>query len=209
MVHHTTFLINSWAHIFGTQPYSDQNTARDCVWLAFLTHGEGYHNYHHAFETDYRNGPRWYNFDPGKWLIWVLSKLGLARDMRRTPADVVLRRRYEEQKDDFAVVLGSLGQRIETWRDEVSERASQHAQAARSTLESHLLRAEVRVEAALSEMRAARNAYALARRNKASKREIRNLKSAAKNAHRTVKTALSEWESVLSDWTAMAAPSPA
>ncbi len=204
-----TFCINSVAHMFGNQPWSKENTSRDSWLLSFLTFGEGYHNYHHAFETDYRNGPRWYNFDPGKWLIWVLSKVGLARDMRRTPADVILRRRYEEQRDDFADILGSLGQRIETWREEVSERAAQHAQAARSTVEAHLLRAEERVEAALAEMRAARTAYALARRNQAPKRELQNLKNAAKSAHRTVKTALSEWEQVLSDWTALAAPIPA
>ena len=47
--HHFTFFINSLAHIWGKQPYTDQNTARDNGWLAFVTYGEGYHNFHHIF----------------------------------------------------------------------------------------------------------------------------------------------------------------
>jgi fatty-acid desaturase len=32
--------------------------------------------------TDYRNGPRWYHFDPSKWLIHGLYSLGLATSLR-------------------------------------------------------------------------------------------------------------------------------
>jgi len=209
LVHHITFSINSIAHIFGSQPWSHENTSKDSWALSLFTFGEGYHNYHHAFETDYRNGPRWYNFDPSKWLIWCLSRVGLTRDMRRTPADVVLRRRYEERKADMAEMLLNLGQRIETWREEVAERAAQHAQAARNTLDSHLLRAEEHLESALAEMRAARTAYTSARRSKASRSELDSLKSAARSAHRTVKAALREWEQSLTDWSVMALPVPA
>jgi stearoyl-CoA desaturase (delta-9 desaturase) len=50
--------------------------------MAVLTFGEGYHNYHHAFAADYRNGIRWYHFDPTKWTIWVAAKLGLVKGLR-------------------------------------------------------------------------------------------------------------------------------
>ena len=83
--HHFTFFINSWAHMWGTQPYTDRNTARDNALLAIFTHGEGYHNYHHIFETDYRNGIKWYQYDPTKWLINVLSWCNLASDLRTVP----------------------------------------------------------------------------------------------------------------------------
>ena len=56
MTHHTTFFINSLAHIWGSQPFTDRNSARDNGILAFFTFGEGYHNFHHLFENDYRNG---------------------------------------------------------------------------------------------------------------------------------------------------------
>jgi len=83
--HHVTFFINSLAHYWGRQPYSDENTARDNPLLAFLTYGEGYHNYHHIFQADYRNGVRWYQWDPTKWMIALCAWLGLASNLNRAP----------------------------------------------------------------------------------------------------------------------------
>jgi len=83
---HCTFSINSLTHMFGAQPYSTRTSARDSFWVALLTFGEGYHNFHHRFQVDYRNGVRWYHFDPTKWWIWTLARLGLTSNLRRTPA---------------------------------------------------------------------------------------------------------------------------
>ncbi len=83
--HHSTFFINSLAHIWGSQPYTDKNTARDNAVLAVFTFGEGYHNYHHIFENDYRNGIYWWQYDPTKWLIKSCSWLGLTKKLRVTP----------------------------------------------------------------------------------------------------------------------------
>lgn len=104
--HHFTFFINSWAHMFGSQPYTDRNTARDNALLAIFTHGEGYHNYHHIFETDYRNGIKWYQYDPTKWLINALAWCRLAHDLRVVPESKIeqaklkmeLKRRQEKVK---------------------------------------------------------------------------------------------------------------
>jgi len=84
VVLHSSFFINSFAHTFGTQPYDRSNSSRDNWLCALLTNGEGFHNYHHRFPSDYRNGYRWYHWDPSKWLIFALSKVGLAWDLRRT-----------------------------------------------------------------------------------------------------------------------------
>ena len=89
--HHFTFLINSFAHAFGRQPYTDENSARDNGWLAFLTYGEGYHNFHHQFAHDYRNGIHWWQWDPSKWIICSLSWIGVTRRLKRTP-DVAIQR---------------------------------------------------------------------------------------------------------------------
>ncbi|MFU8765253.1 MAG: fatty acid desaturase [Haliea sp.] len=83
--HHVTFFINSLAHFWGTRPYTEDNSARDNGVLAFLTYGEGYHNYHHIFQNDYRNGIRWWQWDPTKWLIAACARLGLARNLNRVP----------------------------------------------------------------------------------------------------------------------------
>lgn len=84
-VHHGTFLINSAAHIWGKQPYSEQDSSRDSFWLAFLTFGEGYHNFHHTFQADYRNGHRWFHIDPSKWWIKTFNLLGLKSNLKKTP----------------------------------------------------------------------------------------------------------------------------
>jgi stearoyl-CoA desaturase (delta-9 desaturase) len=87
--HHFTFFINSWAHISGSQPYTDENTARNNPLMALFTWGEGYHNFHHIFQYDYRNGVKWWQYDPTKWLIYGLSQLGLARKLRRIPRFII------------------------------------------------------------------------------------------------------------------------
>jgi stearoyl-CoA desaturase (Delta-9 desaturase) len=83
--HHVTFFINSLAHMWGSQPYTEDNSARDNGLIAVVTYGEGYHNFHHIFAHDYRNGVRWWQWDPTKWLIAALRPLGLTRALKRTP----------------------------------------------------------------------------------------------------------------------------
>ena len=84
-VHHGTFLINSAAHIWGKQPYSEANSSRDSFFLAFLTFGEGYHNFHHTFQADYRNGHKWFHVDPSKWWIKGFKWVGLNSNLKSTP----------------------------------------------------------------------------------------------------------------------------
>jgi stearoyl-CoA desaturase (delta-9 desaturase) len=88
---HATFAVNSFAHWIGTQPYSTANSARDSVWTAIISMGEGYHNFHHRFQADYRNGVRWYHFDPTKWFVWTLEKVGLTSDLRRASRESIER----------------------------------------------------------------------------------------------------------------------
>ncbi len=82
---HSTFSINSVAHVIGKRPYSLANSARDSFITALVTMGEGYHNFHHRFANDYRNGVRWFHYDPTKWWVWTLSKVRLTSDLKRVP----------------------------------------------------------------------------------------------------------------------------
>jgi stearoyl-CoA desaturase (delta-9 desaturase) len=91
--YHVTFAINSLAHRFGTQPYSDSTSARDSFIVALLSMGEGYHNFHHTFPADYRNGAGRGQYDPTKWALWVLARLRLARHLKVTSASHILRAR--------------------------------------------------------------------------------------------------------------------
>lgn len=94
-VHHCTFFINSLCHVVGSRPYTDENTARDSFILAFFTYGEGYHNYHHFFPSDFRNGIRWYQYDPTKWLIISLAIVGLAKNLKRVPEKIIQQAKEE------------------------------------------------------------------------------------------------------------------
>jgi len=96
---HATGAVNSVAHKFGSRPYATDTSARDSGWLAFVTFGESYHNFHHRFQSDYRNGVRWWHFDPTKWFVWTLSRVGLARELRRTSAEAIERARASVRAD--------------------------------------------------------------------------------------------------------------
>ena len=84
LVLNSTFCINSICHLWGTRPHSESDSSRDSGWVSLLAFGEEYHNYHHAYQSDYRNGPHWYNFDPSKWLIFLLATVGLATSLRKS-----------------------------------------------------------------------------------------------------------------------------
>ena len=96
---HCTFCINSLCHYIGKQTYSRKCSARDSWLTALVTFGEGYHNYHHEFPYDYRNGVKPWQFDPTKWIIWTLSKGGLAKKLRRVPAETILRAELAASND--------------------------------------------------------------------------------------------------------------
>ena len=88
MVLNSTFTINSLCHMVGTQPHGTQDSSRDSWLISFVSFGEGYHNFHHTYARDFRNGPKWYNFDPSKWIIFTLWMLGLAHNLRRNDPTV-------------------------------------------------------------------------------------------------------------------------
>ncbi len=98
LLHHFTWFINSLAHTWGDKPFCQEQTAVNNYILALLTFGEGYHNYHHVFSNDYRNGIRWYHFDPTKWVIWVLHKCGLAFGLKKIDPSLINKRLVIERK---------------------------------------------------------------------------------------------------------------
>ena len=97
MVHQYTFLINSAAHKWGRQTYGTRFSAKDNALLSFFTYGEGYHNFHHHFQNDYRNGVKWYDFDPTKWMIYGFKKMGLAHSLRKAPDHEIIQARIFEE----------------------------------------------------------------------------------------------------------------
>lgn len=96
-VYHSTFCINSVCHLFGTSTYDAESSAKDNWVNALITYGEGYHNFHHRFPSDYRNGVRWYHFDPSKWTIGFLASLGLVWDLKKVSQFRILAARLHSE----------------------------------------------------------------------------------------------------------------
>ena len=112
LVHHFTYSINSICHYIGKRPYDYQSTSRDSWYASLITFGEGYHNYHHKFQWDYRNGIRWFNFDPSKWFIWILSKVGLARELKRVDQYQIMKAKVSNFMNQINEILDSLPNQI-------------------------------------------------------------------------------------------------
>jgi stearoyl-CoA desaturase (Delta-9 desaturase) len=113
---HVTFSINSFAHWLGYQPYSDVNSSRDSFITALITMGEGYHNYHHTFPIDYRNGFRFWQFDPTKWVVCALAVVRLTRNLRRAPLPLVERARWIMEERRLATRRGLGAASETTWQ---------------------------------------------------------------------------------------------
>jgi stearoyl-CoA desaturase (Delta-9 desaturase) len=162
VLQHSTFCINSLCHYFGSQPYSSKCSARDSWLMAIVTLGEGYHNYHHEFQHDYRNGVKPWQIDPTKWIIWTLSKFGLVKQLRRVPTEkIVLCELAEAQRQlekrlanpslsaTAAAYLTNSYQRLQSIAHEWAEHRAKQIEVTREMLAD--LRREIR--AALSVLR--------------------------------------------------------
>ena len=79
---HSTWLVNSATHMWGSRRFATSDTSRNSFWVAMLTFGEGWHNNHHAHPQSSRHGLAWYEFDPNWYGISVLRIFGLAWDVK-------------------------------------------------------------------------------------------------------------------------------
>jgi stearoyl-CoA desaturase (delta-9 desaturase) len=89
MVHHATFCVNSLAHTLGSTTFADDHSPRDSLITAIVTFGEGYHNFHHEFPSDYRNAIKFWQYDPTKWVIRFFAFFGLTYNLKYFPENEV------------------------------------------------------------------------------------------------------------------------
>jgi stearoyl-CoA desaturase (delta-9 desaturase) len=183
--HHATFFINSLCHMIGRQPYSREHSARDSAVMAVLALGEGYHNYHHSFPFDYRNGIKPWHFDPAKWTIWGLSKVGLARNLRRASDVLVLRAKVTVQFDHA--------------RERLSRAMGEFREAQERRLHDTYTAVQARIHDLL----------ALQRRRAPSGDEELPEETRLGMCHRALEEALAEWRQVLRQLRQVSAALPA
>lgn len=107
-VQQATFCVNSLAHWLGDQPFDDRNSPRDHIVTALVTLGEGYHNFHHEFPSDYRNAIEWHQYDPTKWAIWTWKQLGLAYDLKQFRSNEIEKGRLQQLQKKLDRVRSTL-----------------------------------------------------------------------------------------------------
>ena len=170
--YHVTWSVNSVAHTLGNQPYDNSDSSRDNFITALLTLGEGYHNYHHTFPIDYRNGIRAWHFDPSKWWIRLMSYIGVTKDLVRVPQDTIVKARVRMQ-----------ALQAESWLVD-QPRLAEHLQTARIRLEQ-LVEEWGELKAQLTDLKS--------RTRSRSKEAVQNLRKEVKEARSRYRAAYREW----------------
>ena len=90
---HVTWLVNSWAHIWGDKPYNQKIAPVEAT-IRHVLVGEGFHNYHHSFPWDYSASELGSSsvFNPATAVINFFHACGWVWDLKRAdPALVALK----------------------------------------------------------------------------------------------------------------------
>ncbi len=180
-VHHMTFFINSLCHTIGRRPYSTTCTARDSAIMALFTFGEGYHNYHHEFQHDYRNGVKPWQFDPTKWSIWALSKLGMTSGLRTVDSEKIMLAELAEKRRQFDA-------KVESGKISLSDSGRKLLETAHESLQH----AKENWEARLAEYR-----KAAGKQVEASKEKLAEVQKELHEARQNLRHAIQEWKDAL------------
>ena len=92
---HSTWFINSTAHMFGDRPYNRSIEPRENIFVSCGAgfSGEGYHNYHHTYPHDYAVSELGSRINLCKLFIDFTALIGQAYDLRRVDQHSVREKR--------------------------------------------------------------------------------------------------------------------
>ena len=176
VLHHCTWFINSLAHTWGDKPFCQEQSAVNNYIIALLTFGEGYHNFHHTYANDYRNGIKWFHFDPTKWVIWLLNQIGFAWDLKTVDTETISRRLIVARKQLLQEKLEDL------WYVKKDDLEKTVNQLVETILEK------------LNDLNALRKQYREFRKNYTEKNSLKNIKKELRQLHREIKEDLRAWK---------------
>lgn len=175
IVHHGTAFINSAAHYWGEKTYSKELSAVDNFFLALLTFGEGYHNYHHVFSSDYRNGVKWYHYDPTKWLVWLLNKVGWAKDLVRVDPYITKKRLIVEDKKLLFTTI------------------TQKFSSKKGVLEKHINQLSAKMNSTMEDVGLLMKEYKSLKKRKAEKALLKPIKITIKDLKKSFRKDWAQW----------------
>ncbi|XP_056020333.1 acyl-CoA desaturase-like isoform X1 [Ostrea edulis] len=96
-----TWSVNSFAHLWGTRPYDKRINPAENLSVALSAVGEGFHNYHHTFPSDYATSEYGWYLNITTVFLNCMYYLGQAYDMKKTPARVVDMRKQRTGDGSF------------------------------------------------------------------------------------------------------------
>ncbi len=106
---HTTYLINSVGHLWGSRPYDTGEHSRNNLLLGLLALGEGWHNNHHAHPYSARHGFYWWQSDLTWTVLWLMERVGLVWNVKRPKLDPPTPKTAPEVSVTDAAAVGATG----------------------------------------------------------------------------------------------------
>ena len=88
LLYHSTFLVNSVAHLWGKKRYDTKDSSRNNFIVAILTFGEGWHNNHHHYPGSASQGFYWWEIDITYYLLKLLNTFGIIWGMRTISSNI-------------------------------------------------------------------------------------------------------------------------
>lgn len=126
-VWHSTHVIQSVAHLWGTRSYATPDESRNSLVLGLLILGDGWHNNHHYYPSSARHGFHWQQPDLAYGIIVGLETLGLIWDVKR-PSDSILRGDHPTLLRSLAITIAAgqefRGKAESFWLEVSRERAA-------------------------------------------------------------------------------------
>ncbi|KAE9109434.1 hypothetical protein PF010_g11546 [Phytophthora fragariae] len=120
---HTTWMVNSVAHFFGYKPYDRKINPVENLIVSIGALGEGYHNYHHKYPSDYATS-EWGllsgQYNPTKAFIDFCAIIGQAYDLKRSRTAARTRERVAKQVSEERLKLG-LSPSVSWWDRQLSQ----------------------------------------------------------------------------------------
>jgi len=109
LVLNASWTVNSVVHSYGGKPYNAAHATTENGWVSLVTLGEGWHNWHHAFDYDYATAElgSLSQFNPTKVFIDVMAFVGLVWGRKRA-TDVWTARKARWEKHSGRSVCESV-----------------------------------------------------------------------------------------------------
>lgn len=90
-----TWTVNSLAHMYGLRPYDKAINPRQNLITTIGTFGEGWHNYHHVFPSDYKASEYPWRINITTVIIDFFALIGWAYDRKATQPSVVAKKKLK------------------------------------------------------------------------------------------------------------------